>query len=78
MPCRSPSRRVLNQDMPETGINAVRADKQITVPVGRHRDEVAALSLMDGTAQVDATRLSGSPPQRSGSGASSSMKKRSR
>ena len=42
-------------------INAVRADKKITVPVVMTREEVAAvLSLMDGTAQVVAKLLYGS------------------
>ena len=41
-------------------INAVRADKKITVPVVMTREEVAAvLSLMDGTAQVVAKLLYG-------------------
>jgi integron integrase len=54
------SKRVLNHALPGS-INAVRADKKITVPVVMTREEVAAvLSLMDGTAQVVAKLLYGS------------------
>ncbi len=53
-------KRVLNHALPGS-INAVRADKKITVPVVMTREEVAAvLSLMDGTAQVVAKLLYGS------------------
>jgi site-specific recombinase XerD len=53
-------KRVLNHTLPGS-INAVRADKKITVPVVMTREEVAAvLSLMDGTAQVVAKLLYGS------------------
>src|SRR2546426_6744155 len=53
-------KRVLNHAM-EGRINAVRADKKITVPVVMTREEVAAvISLMDGTAQVVAKLLYGS------------------
>jgi integron integrase len=52
--------RVLNHAL-QGRINAVRADKKINVPVVMTRDEVAAvLSVMDGTAQLVATRLYGS------------------
>jgi site-specific recombinase XerD len=52
-------KRVLNHALPGS-INAVRADKKITVPVVMTREEVAVLSLMDGTAQVVAKLLYGS------------------
>ena len=53
-------KRVLNHALPGS-INAVRADKQVNVPVVMTRTEVTAvLSLMDGTAPVVATLLSGS------------------
>jgi site-specific recombinase XerD len=53
-------KRVLNHAL-EGRINAVRADKKITVPVVMTRDEVAAvLSLMDGTPQLVAKLLYGS------------------
>ena len=49
--------RVLNHALPGR-INAVRADKKITVPVVMTREEVAAvISRMDGTAQVVAKLL---------------------
>ena len=52
-------KRLLNQALP--GINAVRADKKINVPVVMTREEVAAvLSLLDGTAQLVAKLLYGS------------------
>src|SRR6266849_1132090 len=52
-------KRVLNHSL-EGRINAVRADKKVTVPVVMTREEVAAvLSLMDGTAQVVAKLLYG-------------------
>jgi integrase len=52
--------RVLNHAM-EGSINAVRADKQINVPVVMTRAEVAAvISLLDGTAQLMAKLLYGS------------------
>ena len=52
--------RVLHHTM-EGRINAVRADKKITVPVVMTHDEVAAvLSLLDGPAHLGATRLDGS------------------
>jgi hypothetical protein len=51
---------VLNHAL-EGHINAVRADKKMTVPVLMTRDEVAAvISLLDGTAQLVAKRLHGS------------------
>jgi integron integrase len=54
------SKRVLTHALPGN-INAVRADKQINVPVVMTRKEVAAvISLMDGTAQVVAKLLYGS------------------
>jgi integron integrase len=53
-------KRALNHAM-EGRIDAVRADKKITVPVVMTREEVAAvLSLMDGPAQVVAKLLYGS------------------
>jgi integron integrase len=53
-------KRVLSESLPGS-INAVRADKRVTVPVVMTREEVAAvLSLMDGTAQVVAKLLYGS------------------
>lgn len=53
-------KRGLHHALPDS-INAVRADKKITVPVVMTREEVAAvLSLMDGTAQVVAKLLYGS------------------
>ncbi|MEW6684114.1 MAG: integron integrase [Nitrospirota bacterium] len=53
-------KRVLNQAL-DGRIDAVRADKKITVPVVMTRDEVGAvLSLMDGTAQLVAKLLYGS------------------
>jgi site-specific recombinase XerD len=53
-------KRVLNHALLGS-INAVRADKKITVPVVMTREEVAAvISLMDGTAQVVAKLLYGS------------------
>jgi integron integrase len=53
-------KRVLSHSL--TGsINAVRADKQINVPVVMTREEVAAvISLMDGTAPLVAKLLYGS------------------
>src|SRR4029453_12740172 len=52
--------RVLHHAM-EGRINAVRADKQLNVPVVMTRDEVAAvISLLDGTAQLVAKLLYGS------------------
>jgi integron integrase len=53
-------KRVLNQ-MLDGRIDAVRADKKVTVPVVMTRDEVGAvLSLMDGTGQLVAKLLDGS------------------
>jgi integrase len=53
-------KRVLNQALPGS-INAVRANKKVTVPVVMTRDEVAAvISLMGGTAQLVAKLLYGS------------------
>jgi integron integrase len=53
-------KHVLNQELPGR-INAVRADKRVTVPVVMTRDEVAAvISLMDGTTQLVAKLLYGS------------------
>lgn len=53
-------KRILNHAL-HGSINAVRADKKITVPVVLTRDEVAAvLSFMDGTVQVVAKLLYGS------------------
>jgi integron integrase len=53
-------KRVLSESLPGS-INAVRADKRVTVPVVMTREEVAVvLSLMDGTAQVVAKLLYGS------------------
>jgi integron integrase len=53
-------KRVLKQALPGR-INAVRADKKVTVPVVMTRDEVATvLSLLDGTAQLVAKLLYGS------------------
>jgi hypothetical protein len=53
-------KRVLNYPM-EGSINAMRADKNINVPVVMVRDEVAAvLSLMNGTVQLVATLRYGS------------------
>ena len=50
-------KRVLNNAM-EGRINAVRADKKITVPAFMTREEVAAvISLLDGTAQLVAKLL---------------------
>jgi integron integrase len=52
--------RVLNHGM-QGRITAVRADKQINVPVVMTREEVASvISLLDGTAQLVATLLYGS------------------
>jgi site-specific recombinase XerD len=53
-------KRVLKQALPGS-INAVRADKKVTVPVVMTRDEVAAvISLMGGTAQLVTKLLYGS------------------
>ncbi len=53
-------KRVLNQAL-DGRIDAVRADKKVTVPVVMTREEVGAvLSLMDGTAQLVAKLLYGS------------------
>jgi site-specific recombinase XerD len=53
-------RRIFNHALPGR-INAVRADKKISVPVVMTREAVAAvISLMDGTAQVVAKLLYGS------------------
>jgi integrase len=53
-------KRVLNHAM-EGGINAVRADQQLNVPVVMTREEVAAgISLLDGTAHLVAKLLYGS------------------
>ena len=53
-------KRVLSESLPGS-INAVRADKRVTVPVVMTREEVAVvLSLMDGTVQVVAKLLYGS------------------
>jgi len=53
-------KRVLNRTL-EGRINAVRADKKISVPVAMTREEVAAgISLLDGTAQLVAKLLYGS------------------
>ena len=53
-------KRVLNQALPGS-INAVRANKKVTVPVVMTRDEVAVvISLMGGTAQLVAKLLYGS------------------
>src|SRR5262249_17084912 len=53
-------KRVLHQAL-EDRINAVRADKKVTVPLVMTRDEVATvLSLMEGTPQLVAKLLYGS------------------
>ncbi|HXG17457.1 MAG TPA: integron integrase [Methylomirabilota bacterium] len=53
-------KRVLKHPL-QGGIDAVRADKKVTVPVVMTREEVAAvLSLMDGTSQLVAKLLYGS------------------
>jgi site-specific recombinase XerD len=53
-------KRALNHALPDR-INAIRASKQINVPVVMPREEVAAvLALMDGTAQLVAKLLYGS------------------
>ncbi|MGH8067764.1 MAG: tyrosine-type recombinase/integrase [Candidatus Entotheonellia bacterium] len=51
--------RVLNQALPGR-INAVRADKKVNVPVVMTREDVAVISLLDGTAQLVTKLLYGS------------------